>query len=104
MSRIRYSAEAQQQAVRRVRDGHASVAQVAREVGCTPHTIHRWLKKHQETKEQTSKLPSFVSVKVGDRPTHSVEIILPTGITILLNDSTPQSLAALVRRLEGAPC
>ncbi len=104
MPRIRYSAKIQQQAVRRVRNCQTSVAQVAREVGCTPCTIHTWLKKHQEKKEQTSKPPSFVPVKVIDNPTHAVEIILPTGITIRLNDTPADTLINLVRRLEGVPC
>ena len=104
MSRIRYSVEVQQHAVRRVCDTHISAAQVAREVGCTPCTIHHWVKKYQETKAPSSRPPSFVPVKVIDSPTHSVEIILPTGITLRLNDSTPQSLVSLIRRLEGVVC
>ena len=104
MSHIRYSGKVQQQAVRRVRDCHTSVAQVAREVGCTPCTIHSWLKKHQDTKEQTINPPAFVPVKVVNSPTHSVEIILPTGITIRLNDATSQFLASLIHQLEDVPC
>ena len=104
MSRIRYSAKVQQQAVRQVHASHTSVAQVAREVGCSPCTIHSWLKKHQDKKEKTSKPPSFVPIKVVESPTLSVEIVLPTGITIRLNDATHQSLTSLVRQLEGVPC
>jgi transposase-like protein len=104
MSRIRYSAQVQQQAVRQIRDSHTSIAQVAREVGCSPCTIHTWLKKHQDKKEQTNKSPSFVPVKVVDSPTHSADIILPTGITIRLNNATHQSLASLVHYLECVPC
>jgi transposase-like protein len=104
MPRIRYSAEVQQQAVRRVLDSKTSAAQVAREVGCSPCTIHTWLKKHQDKKTQTNKPPAFAPVKVVDSPTQSAEIILPTGITIRLNNAPADTLINLVRRLEGVPC
>jgi hypothetical protein len=101
MSRIRYSATIQQQAVRRVLGSHASAAKVAREVGCSPITIHSWIKKHEESNIIE---PTFVPIKVMDRSTPSVEIVLPTGITIHLNNTSSQSLAELVRNLLGVPC
>jgi transposase-like protein len=102
MPKIRYSADFRTAAVAQVLSRTSSIAQVAREVGCTVGTLHSWLKKcRQKTTPPTNKT-SFVPVKIIDNQNHSVEIVLPNGITIRLTDATPHSIAELVHAL--VPC
>jgi transposase-like protein len=102
MSKIRYSADFRTAAVAQVLSRTGSIAQVAREVGCTVGTLHSWLKKYCQKTTPPSDKTSFVSVNVVDLQNPSAEIILPNGITIRLTDATPRSIAELVHAL--APC
>ena len=99
MSRIRSSADFRVAAVAQVLSSRTcSVAQVAREVGCTVGTLQVWLKKHRQQAtppaDDQPTVMSFVPVKVVDIPqTPSAEVLLPNGITIRLTDASPRSLA-----------
>jgi len=103
MSRIRYSADFRVAAVAQVLSRTCSVAQVAREVGCTVGTLQVWLKKHRQQHTPPTESPTFVPVKVIDSPPPSAEVVLPNGITIRLTDASPRSLAELVHAL-APPC
>jgi transposase-like protein len=102
MPKIRYSADFRTAAVAQVLSRTGSIAQVAREVGCTVGTLHTWLKKYRQKTTPPSDKTSFVPVNVVDLQNPSVEIVLPNGITIRLTDTTPRSIAELVHAL--VPC
>jgi len=102
MPKIRYSADFRTAAVAQVLSRTGSIAQVAREVGCTVGTLHSWLKKYRQKTTPPSDQTSFVPINVIDCQNSSAEIVLSNGITIRLTDATPRSIAELIHAL--APC
>ena len=105
MSRPHYSAEVREYALSSVLDSHTPITQVAQEVGCSPCTLHSWLKKHRQQNappnDQTSR-PSFIPINVVDSAQPVAEIVLPNGITIRLTNITPHSIADLLHVLASS--
>ena len=48
MSGLPYPEKVRQEAVVRILDSHIPVVQVAREVGCSIDTMHRWVREHRQ--------------------------------------------------------
>ena len=102
MSHRFYSAEVRQQAIAHALSPHICVSTVAREVGCSTDTLHRWLREHRRHHAPAiakQDQATFVPIKVVDSPTQPVEIVTPNGITIRLSDASPQYLAELLHAL-----
>ena len=97
-----YSSQVRERALSLVLESQKSVRQVAREIGCSFDTVHRWLREHRQQTSPSGEA-SFVPVKVVDSPqTPSAEIILPNGITIRLPDASSHSIAELLHALVPA--
>jgi transposase-like protein len=94
-----YSSQVRHRALSLVLESQQSVRQVARDIGCSFDTVHRWLREHRQQSTPSSEAATFVPVKVLDNQTPPAEIILPSGITVRLADASPCSLAALVHAL-----
>ena len=120
MPGLPYTEKVRQQAIARVLDSRIPIVQVAREVGCSTDTMHRWLRQHRQqdalsptrpqgnrpqnapsvivrknrhTKTSPVAPPSpatFVPVHIIDPRSHSVEIFLPGDITLRLTDASPE--------------
>lgn len=102
MSRIRYTAEARQQALALVLESRQPVAQVARKIGCSVNTIHLWLKQHRQQDGQPTmqqEKATFVPVNIIDNKNHPIEIVMPNGVTIKLTDASPQYIGELLNVL-----
>lgn len=99
MARIHYSDDVRTAAVDLVLNSHISVAQVAREVGCSPFTLHSWIKKHRQLLDPASKSAAFIPVKLVDGPSASVEIVAPNGYILRLTDASTQYIAELLAAL-----
>ncbi len=103
MPRIRYSEEVRQRAVSLVLESRTPATQVAREIGCSPFTLHSWVKRHRQqdgqSTDQQQEQATFVPVNIIDAKSHPVEIITPTGITIRLSDASPRYIAELLHVL-----
>ena len=83
-------------------DAHIAVATVAREVGCSTDTMHRWLREHRRQKSSSTvpqEQATFVPIQIVDSPAPPIEIVMPNGITIRLSDASPQYLAELLHAL-----
>jgi transposase-like protein len=102
MSRIRYSAEVRQHAIARVLESHTPATHVARDIGCSLQSLRDWLKQYRQQNTPPTEPASFVPVNVVAHQNHSIEIILPNGITLRLSETTPHYLAELLSAL--APC
>jgi transposase-like protein len=99
MSHRSYTDKVRQQAITRALDPHTTIAQVAREVGCSIDTMHRWLREHRQSKTAATvsrDQATFIPVNIVDPQSHPVEIVTPNGITIRLADASPQYIAELL--------
>jgi len=102
MPRIRYTEEVRQQAIALALDSNTSIAQVARDVGCSINTLHLWIKQHrlQDTPPPVSQdKATFVPVNIIDDRNHHVEIVTANGITIRLTDASPRYIAELLNAI-----
>ena len=99
MPRIRYTKEVRQHAVALALDSNTSVAQVARDVGCSVNSLHLWIKQLRQ-QDAPSTIPqdkaTFVPVNIIDDRRHPVEIVTPHGVIIRLTDASPQYIAELL--------
>jgi transposase-like protein len=55
MPGTRYPEDLRQHAVARALDSHTTVAQVARDVGCSTDTMHRWLREHRQQNSKPNR-------------------------------------------------
>ena len=99
MSRLRYSAEVKRHAVDLAQ--HSSLTEVARQVGCSIHSLRSWIKKYRhEQNANVSTPPTFVPITLVDPKPSVIEIITPNGFTIRLH--SPISLGELLAAI--SPC
>ncbi len=104
MPRTHYSDDVRAAAVDLVLTSHVPAAQVAREVGCSPFTLHSWIKKHRRALDPSADLPqptTFIPVHLVDAKSPSVEIVTPNGFTVRLGDLSSQSLVELLTALNS---
>jgi len=97
-----YSSQVRHRALSLVLESQKSARQVARDIGCSFDTVHRWLREYRQQDIPPSDKTSFVPVNVIDNPNHSAEIVLPNGIAIRLTDVSQGSLAELVHALASS--
>jgi len=99
MSHRSYTEKVRQQAIARALAPNTTIAQVAHEVGCSIHTMHRWLREHRQSKTTTTVTQdqaAFIPVNIVDFQNHHVEIVIPGGIIVRLTNPSPQYIAELL--------
>jgi transposase-like protein len=102
MPGVRYTEAVRQQAIVHALDPQTTIAQVARDVGCSLVTINRWLREHRQQDAPPPTSPgkaTFVPVNIIDDRNHHVEIVTQNGITLRLADASPQYIAELLNAI-----
>jgi hypothetical protein len=120
----RYDAAFKRRAVEQVFLRQRPVAEVARQMGCSPQAVRNWVDQHQESLASSSIIQSaspqsskssvsrttFLPLQVEgtDMPSFvgaRIEIVTKSGLTLRFSgDTSPDLLIGLVRRLEVVPC
>jgi transposase-like protein len=72
-----------------------SVAQFCRSVGCSAPSFYQWRRKL----EGTRSLPPFLEIQTPDHRAPTIEVKLPSGISILLPVEALDSLAQILERV-----
>jgi len=63
MPGLPYTEKVRQEAIARVLDSHTPVSQVAREVGCSIDTMHRWVREHRQQGAASGRKQGAVSYR-----------------------------------------
>jgi len=106
----RYTADIQRHAAEQVLHHHRPVAQIARQLCCSPQSIKNWIEKYQKFTSARSSPPShttFLPLQVGaaDLPPPKIELITKNGLTLRFPVEThPDTLFAIAQRFEVSPC
>ena len=118
----RYDATFKRRAVEQVLFHHRSIAQVARQLHCSPQSVKNWIDRHHESgstssivassPSSSSKTPisptAFLPLHRDDLPipvVAKIEIVTPKGLTLRFPvDTTSETLIGVVRQLEVVPC
>lgn len=53
MARIRYSLEIREQAVKLDLESHLTLADAAKQIGCNPNSVHKWIKNFKQHRTDT---------------------------------------------------
>lgn len=120
----RYNATFKRRAVEQVLLRQRPVAEVARQMGCSPQAVRNWVDQHQKSLASSSIIqpvspPSSKSsvsrtaflplqVEGTDMPSFvepRIEIVAKSGLTLRFPvDTPPATLFGMIRHLEVAPC
>ena len=106
----RYDLSVQLRAVEQVIHHRRPIAQVARQLRCSPQSVRNWLDKHRQSSSTSSgkSPPAFLPIQVDSTlpsPTDKIELITKTGLILRFPIDMPsETLCVIVRQLELAPC
>jgi len=113
----RYAVDVQRRAVDQVLHQRLPIAQVARQLRCSPQSVKNWIVKHRQSLPLSSTVPlppsssqsplAFLPIQV-DHPTLpsvKIELVTKNGLTLRFPVEMPfDTLCAIVRQLESEPC
>ena len=74
---------------------NAPVAQFCLSIGCSPTSFYQWKRKLAAKPQATA----FLRVQTSDSTKDSIEIKLPSGISILVPVSAVESIAAILEQV-----
>ena len=106
----RYDLSVQLRAVEQVVQHCRPIAQVARQLRCSPQSVRNWLDKHQQSSSASSSQspPAFLPIQVASVSVSSpdkIELITKVGLILRFPIDMPsEALCVIVRQLELAPC
>lgn len=111
-----YDADFKRRAAEQVLLHHRPVAQVARELRCSPQSVRNWIEQRRKTPspprpatptQHTTFLPLQVDEALPFSPTSGpkIEIVTKSGLTLRFPVETPSdTLITVIHRLEAVPC
>ena len=100
----RYDLSIQRHAVEQVLQQHRPIAQVARQLHCSPQSVKNWIDKHQSPISSLTFLPIQVE-SPSTPPSDKIELVTRNGLTLRFPLETPsEALCGIIRQLENAPC
>jgi hypothetical protein len=74
---------------------NTSVAQFCQSIGCSPTSFYQWKRKLAAKPQATA----FLRVQTSDSTKDSIEIKLPSGISILVPVSAVESISAILEQV-----
>ena len=96
----RYSVSVQRDAVEQVLVHHRSIAEVARQLRCSPQSVTNWIDKHHKSP------PAFVPLQVAPAPalpSDKIELVTKNGLILRFPASIPaEAFCGIVRQLDIA--
>jgi len=100
----RYDISVQRSAVEQVLHHHRPIAQVARQLHCSPQSVKNWIDKHKSPISSLTFLPIQVESTLTP-PSDKIELVTRNGLTLRFPFDTPtEALCGIIRQLENAPC
>jgi transposase-like protein len=111
----RYDLAVQRHAAEQVIVHHRPIAQVARQLRCSPQSVKNWIDKHhQSPPTPVSSLPSrqslsaFLPIHVESLspvPTDKIELVTKNGLTLRFPfETSAEVLCGIIQQLENVPC
>jgi transposase-like protein len=98
----RYPIDVQRHAAEEVLYHHRPVAQVAKQLCCSPQSVKNWIEKYPPPSHTT-----FLPLQVGDAdlPPSKIELVTKNGLTLRFPVEThPDTLFAIANRFEVSSC
>ena len=102
----RYAADVQRHVAEEVLLHRRPIAQVARQLRCSPQSVKNWIEKYQ-SHPPVPPHTTFLPLQVGDAglPVARIEFVMKNGSTLRFPFETPpETLCAIVQRLEVSSC
>ena len=100
----RYDLAVQRHAVEQVIVHHRPIAQVARQLHCSPQSVKNWIDKHKSPLSSLTFLPIQVE-SPSVVPSGKIELVTRNGLTLRFPLDTPaEALCGIIRQLENVSC
>jgi hypothetical protein len=74
---------------------NAPVAQFCQSIGCSPTSFYQWKRKLSEPPEPSA----FLRVQTSEAAKETIEIKLPSGVSILIPVSAVESIYAILKQV-----
>jgi transposase-like protein len=106
----RYDLAVQRHAAEQVMVHHRPIAQVARQLHCSPQSVKNWIDKHHQAPPMPSHQlpPTFLPIQVESPsfvPTDKIELVTKNGLILRFPLETPsKALCGIIQQLENVPC
>ena len=100
----RYDLAVQRNAVEQVTQHHRPIAQVARQLRCSPQSVKNWIDKHHKSPPPLAFLPIQVE-SASPSPSGKIELVTKNGLLLRFpGDISAEALCGVIRQLENVPC
>ena len=100
----RYDLAVQRNAVEQVVRHHRPIAQVARQLRCSPQSVKNWLDKHHKPPASLTFLPIQVE-SPSPLPSGKIELVTTNGLLLRFpGDISAEALCGIIRQLESTSC
>ena len=107
----RYSLSVQRDAAEQVIVHHRPIAQVARQLRCSPQSVKNWIDKRQSSSLVPSprqSLSAFLPIQVApslSTPCGKIELVMKNGLILRFPvEMSAESLCGIIQQLESVPC
>ena len=109
----RYSLSVQREAAEQVIVHHRPVAQVARQLRCSPQSVKNWIDKHQNSvlvpsPSARQSLSAFLPIQVAPSsasPSGKIELVTKNGLILRFPlETSSEVLCGIIQQLESVPC
>jgi len=100
----RYDLTVQRNAVEQVTQHHRSIAQVARQLRCSPQSVRNWIDKHHKSPTPLTFLPIQVESPTTS-PSDKIELVTKNGSLLRFpGDISAEALCGIIQQLESPSC
>jgi len=101
----RYDLAVQRRAVEQVIQHQRPIAQVARQLRCSPQSVKNWIDKHHPSKPSPL---AFLPIQVeppSTLPSDTIELITKNGLLLRFpGNIATEALCGIIRQLESTSC
>jgi transposase-like protein len=107
----RYTLSVQRNAVEQVTQHHRPIAQVARQLRCSPQSVKNWIDKHPKSPSSASQSPlAFLPIQVETPsplplPSDKIELVTKNGLLLRFPSGiSSEALCGIIQQLENTSC
>jgi transposase-like protein len=111
----RYTLSVQREAAEQVVVHHRPIAQVARQLRCSPQSVKNWIDKHHQSPPPPASsllsrksLSAFLPIQVAPSsasPSGKIELVTKNGLILRFPlETSSEVLCGIIQQLESVPC
>jgi len=101
----RYDLAVQRNAVAQVLQHRRPIAQVARQLRCSPQSVKNWIDKHHQSKPSPLAFLPIQVESLSPLPSGKIELVTKNGLLLRFpGDISAAALCGIIQQLENTSC